>query len=159
MKIRLLMIGQKMPDWVQEGFDDYFKRVQPLISVQLVELPMARRGKSDSVADIHKYCQSEGQSILNALQPRERLIALEVGGRNLTTEKLATTMQSWMLDGLDIALAVGGPDGLSDEVRQKAEWHWSLSPLTLPHPLVRVILIEQLYRAMSLNKGHPYHRA
>ena len=159
MKIRLLMIGQKMPDWVQEGFDDYFKRVQPLISVQLVELPMARRGKSDSVADIQKYCQSEGQSILNSLQPRERLIALEVGGRNLTTEKLATTMQSWMLDGLDIALAVGGPDGLSDEVRQKAEWHWSLSPLTLPHPLVRVILIEQLYRAMSLNKGHPYHRA
>lgn len=120
---------------------------------------MARRGKSDSVADIQKYCQSEGQSILNSLQPRERLIALEVGGRNLTTEKLATTMQSWMLDGLDIALAVGGPDGLSDVVRQKAEWHWSLSPLTLPHPLVRVILIEQLYRAMSLNKGHPYHRA
>jgi 23S rRNA (pseudouridine1915-N3)-methyltransferase len=159
MKIRLLMIGQKMPDWVQEGFDDYFKRVQPLISVQLVELPMARRGKSDSVADIQKYCQSEGQTILNSLQPRERLIALEVGGRNLSTEKFATTMQSWMLDGLDIALAVGGPDGLSDEVRQKAEWHWSLSPLTLPHPLVRVILIEQLYRAMSLNKGHPYHRA
>jgi 23S rRNA (pseudouridine1915-N3)-methyltransferase len=159
MKIRLLTIGQKMPDWVQTGFDDYFKRVQPLITVQLVELPMAKRGKSDSAADIHKYCQIEGQSILNSLQPRERLIALEVGGRNLTTEKLATTMQNWMLDGLDIALAVGGPDGLSDEVRQKAEWHWSLSPLTLPHPLVRVIMIEQLYRAMSINHGHPYHRA
>ncbi len=159
MKIRLLMIGQKMPDWVITGFDDYLKRVQPFIAVQLVELPMARRGKSDSAADIQKYCVSEGQSIIQNLQPRERLIALEVGGRALTTEKLATTMQSWMLDGLDIALAVGGPDGLSDEVRQHAEWHWSLSPLTLPHPLVRVIVIEQLYRAMSLNKSHPYHRA
>jgi 23S rRNA (pseudouridine1915-N3)-methyltransferase len=159
MKIRLLTIGQKMPDWVQTGFDDYYKRVQPLMPVQLVELPMARRGKSDSAADIHKYCQTEGQSILSSLQPRERLIALEVGGRNLTTEKLASTMSGWMLEGLDIALAVGGPDGLSDEVRQKAEWHWSLSALTLPHPLVRVILIEQLYRAMSLNNGHPYHRA
>jgi len=159
MKIRLLTIGQKMPDWVQTGFDDYYKRVQPLIPVQLIELPMAKRGKSDSPAEIQKYCHTEGQSILSALQPRERLIALEVGGRNLTTEKLATTMQGWMLEGQDVALAIGGPDGLSDEVRQRAEWHWSLSALTMPHPLVRILLIEQLYRAMSINHGHPYHRA
>jgi 23S rRNA (pseudouridine1915-N3)-methyltransferase len=159
MKVRLLTIGQKMPDWVQTGYDDYARRVQPMLPVHTLELPMARRGKSDSPADIQKYCQQEGQAILAALQPRERLIALEVGGRNLSTEKLSSTLETWMLEGVDVALAIGGPDGLSDAVRQRAEWHWSLSALTLPHPMVRVIVIEQLYRAMSLMKGHPYHRA
>ncbi|MEC7118391.1 MAG: 23S rRNA (pseudouridine(1915)-N(3))-methyltransferase RlmH [Pseudomonadota bacterium] len=159
MKLRLLAVGQKMPDWVQSGYDDYAKRLQPMMSVQLVALPMAKRGKNDSASDIHKYCQQEGQTILTARQPRERLIALEVGGRNLSTEKLADTLQFWMQDGQDVALAIGGPDGLSNEVRQQAEWHWSLSPLTLPHPIVRIIVIEQLYRAMSVINGHPYHRA
>lgn len=159
MKIRLLTIGQKMPDWVQTGFDDYFKRIQPFVQTQLVELPMAKRGKNDSDTDIHKYCIQEGISILQALKPQEQLIALEVGGRRLSTEKLALTMQDWMQEGQDIALAIGGPDGLSDEVRQKAKWHWSLSELTLPHPLVRIILIEQLYRAVSIINNHPYHRA
>lgn len=159
MKIRILTIGQKMPDWVYTGFDDYFKRIQPFVQTQLIELPMAKRGKNDSTSDIQKYCVQEGQAILQALKPQEILIALEVGGRNLSTEKLATTMQDWMLSGHDIALAIGGPDGLSDEVRQKAKWHWSLSDLTLPHPLVRIVLIEQLYRAMSINHNHPYHRA
>ncbi len=159
MKIRILTIGQKMPDWVYTGFDDYFKRIQPFVQTQLIELPMAKRGKNDSASDIQKYRVQEGQAILQALKPQEILIALEVGGRNLSTEKLATTMQDWMLSGHDIALAIGGPDGLSDEVRQKAKWHWSLSDLTLPHPLVRIVLIEQLYRAMSINHNHPYHRA
>lgn len=159
MKLRLLTIGQKMPDWVQTGFDDYSKRIQPLMSTQLLELPMAKRGKNDSASDIQRFCVQEGQSILTAMKPQERLIALEVGGRNLSTEKLATVLQDWMQQGQDIALAIGGPDGLSDEIRTKAEWHWSLSPLTLPHPLVRVIVIEQLYRAMSIINNHPYHRA
>lgn len=159
MKLRLLTIGQKMPDWVQEGFDDYHKRIQPLISTQLVELPMAKRGKNDSATDIQRFCVQEGQSIIEALKPQERLIALEVGGRNLSTEKLASTIENWMLDGHDVAFAIGGPDGLSNEVRQRAEWHWSLSALTLPHPLVRIILMEQLYRAMSVINNHPYHRA
>ena len=159
MKIRILTIGQRMPDWVYTGFDDYFKRIQPFVQTQLIELPMAKRGKNDSASDIQKYCMQEGQAILQALKPQEELIALEVGGRNLSTEKLATTMQDWMLSGHDIALAIGGPDGLSNDVRKKATWHWSLSDLTLPHPLVRIVLIEQLYRAMSINNNHPYHRA
>jgi 23S rRNA (pseudouridine1915-N3)-methyltransferase len=159
MKLRLLTIGQKMPDWVQTGFDDYSKRIQPFMTTQLVELAMAKRGKNDSSTDIQRFCVQEGQSILSSLKPQERLIALEVGGRELSTEKLAATLQEWMQQGQDIALAIGGPDGLSNEVRQKAEWHWSLSPLTLPHPLVRVIVIEQLYRAMSIINNHPYHRA
>ncbi|WP_445115383.1 23S rRNA (pseudouridine(1915)-N(3))-methyltransferase RlmH [Acinetobacter sp. WZC-1] len=159
MKIRILTIGQKMPDWVLTGFADYFRRIQPFVQTQLIELPMAKRGKNDSEADIQKYCQIEGESILNALKSAEVLIALEVGGREFSTEQLADTMKGWMLEGQDIALAIGGPDGHSEEVRKAAAWHWSLSRLTLPHPLVRVMLIEQLYRAMSINHHHPYHRA
>ena len=159
MKIRIVSIGQKMPHWVITGFEDYLKRIQPFVQTQVVELPMAKRNKNDSASDILKYCQIEGESILNALKPNDILIALEVGGRELTTEKLANTMQNWMLEGQDIVLAIGGPDGLSDQVRQAAAWHWSLSKLTMPHPLVRVLLIEQLYRAMSINHNHPYHRA
>jgi 23S rRNA (pseudouridine1915-N3)-methyltransferase len=159
MKIRIVTIGQKMPDWVQTGFEDYFKRIQPFVQTQITELPMARRGKNDAESDIQKYCIQEGQSILQSLKPQEQLIALEVNGRHLTTEKMADNMQHWMQDGQDIVLAIGGPDGLSDEVRRSAKWHWSLSDLTLPHPLVRIILIEQLYRAMTVINNHPYHRA
>lgn len=93
MKIRILTIGQKMPAWVLTGFEDYFKRIQPFVQTQVIELPMAKRGKNDSEADILKYCQIEGESILNALKPNETLIALEVGGRELSTEKLADTMK------------------------------------------------------------------
>jgi len=159
MKIRILTIGQKMPTWVLTGFEDYFKRIQPFVQTQIIELPMAKRGKNDSEADILKYRQIEGDSILGQLKQNEVLIALEVGGRELNTEKLAETMKSWMLEGHDIVLAIGGPDGHSEAVRKAAAWHWSLSKLTLPHPLVRVMLIEQLYRAMSINHNHPYHRA
>lgn len=159
MKLRLLTIGQKMPDWVNAGFADYYKRIQPMMTTQLIELPMSKRGKNDSPADIARYCQQESDSILNARKPQERLIALEVGGRELTTEQLAAQLKQWQLQGHDVALAIGGPDGHADAVRQAADWHWSLSPLTLPHPLVRLILIEQLYRAMSINHNHPYHRA
>ncbi|ESK40374.1 ribosomal RNA large subunit methyltransferase H [Acinetobacter nectaris CIP 110549] len=159
MKIRILTIGQKMPAWVLTGVNDYLKRIQPFVQTQFVEIPMAKRGKNDSEADIFKYCQTEGEAILAALKPNEILIALEVNGKELSTENLAKTMKDWMLEGQDIVLAIGGPDGLSDQVRQVAKWHWSLSKLTLPHPLVRVMLIEQLYRAMSINHNHPYHRA
>lgn len=120
---------------------------------------MAKRGKNDSEADILKYRQIEGDIILSQLKHNEVLIALEVGGREFSTEKLAETMKGWMLEGYDVALAIGGPDGHSEAVRKAAAWHWSLSKLTLPHPLVRVMLIEQLYRAMSINHNHPYHRA
>jgi 23S rRNA (pseudouridine1915-N3)-methyltransferase len=159
MKIRIITIGQKMPAWVLTGFEDYFKRIQPFVQTQIIELPMAKRGKNDSEADILKYRQIEGDSILNAVKQNEVLIALEVGGKEFSTEKLAETMKGWMLEGNDVVLAIGGPDGHSEAVRKAAAWHWSLSKLTLPHPMVRVMLIEQLYRAMSINQNHPYHRA
>ena len=159
MKLRLLAIGQKMPDWVSAGYQDFAKRLTGSLQVQLVELPMARRGKNDHPADIERHCQQEADSFLAALQPREQLIALEVGGRRLSTQALSGTLAQWLQEGQDIALAIGGPDGLSAAVRARAQWHWSLSELTLPHPLVRLVVIEQLYRAQSILQGHPYHRA
>lgn len=163
MKLRLLTVGQKMPAWVNDAYGDYSKRIQPMLPVELVELPMAKRGskgsKAASAKEIQQYCQTEGERILAAKKPNERLICLDVKGKAISTEKLADKLQDWMQDGQDICLAVGGPDGLSPDVLQAADWKWSLSPLTLPHPLVRVILIEQLYRAMSINHNHPYHRA
>lgn len=159
MKIRLLTIGKKMPDWVNIAYQDYSKRIQPMLNVELVSLDMAKRGqKKASPAQITKFCQIEGERILANKKANEALICLDVLGKTLTTEKLAVKLSDWMQEGQDIALVIGGPDGLSNEVRQSADWCWSLSALTLPHPMVRVMLIEQLYRAMSINHHHPYHR-
>src|SRR5690606_7584951 len=154
MKIRILTIGQKMPAWVLTGFEDYFKRIQPFVQTQIIELPMAKRGKNDSEADILKYRNIEGDSILNALKQNEILIALEVGGREVSTEKLAETTKGWMLEGNDVVPAVGGREGDSDGVRNAAAWDWFGSELTRAHAMVRVILIEQPYRAMTGNHSH-----
>lgn len=158
MKLRILSVGHKMPTWVQAGVDEYFKRIQPMISTEIVELPPAKRSKNPSAAEIDKYKQQEGQTILSARHPKEKLWVLEVKGKMLSTETLADRLGSAMSDGADIALVIGGADGLSKEVLAAADFKWSLSDLTLPHPLVRVILIEQLYRAMSIIHNHPYHR-
>lgn len=156
MKLHILAIGTKMPSWVQTGFDDYHKRLNPMLSTTLVELPASKRHKNPSPADIIKYKESEGTSILSA--QKGKLWVLDVKGKMLSTEKLAEKLQTAMSDGDDISLVIGGADGLSDEVLAKADFKWSLSELTLPHPLVRVVLIEQLYRAMSITHNHPYHR-
>lgn len=158
MKLRILSIGHKMPAWVQSGVEEYFKRIQPMMSTEIVELPPAKRSKNPSPAEIDKYKQQEGQAILHARHPKERLWVLEVRGKMLSTEALANKLSTAMQDGADIALVIGGADGVSAEVLAAADFKWSLSDLTLPHPLVRVILIEQLYRAMSINNNHPYHR-
>lgn len=158
MKLRILSIGHKMPAWVQSGVEEYFKRIQPMMSTEIVELPPAKRSKNPSPAEIDKYKQQEGQTILHARHPKERLWVLEVRGKMLSTEALADKLSTAMQDGADIALVIGGADGVSAEVLAVADFKWSLSDLTLPHPLVRVILIEQLYRAMSINNNHPYHR-
>ena len=148
-----------MPTWVQTGIDEYLKRLQPMISTQIVEIAPAKRSKNPTPAEIHKYKQDEGAAILNAKHPKERLWVLEVKGKMLTTEALAEKIEQVMGDGTDIALVIGGADGVSADVLAAADFKWSLSDLTLPHPLVRVILAEQLYRAMSVINHHPYHRA
>ena len=145
-----------MPEWVSQGYNEYARRMPPELSLDLVEIPLAHRGKNP---DIPRLMQREGDAILSALGPRDRVIALEVGGRNWSTEKLAGQLESWQLDGRDVSFLVGGPDGLADICRDRADQLWSLSALTLPHPLVRILLAEQLYRAWSVTRNHPYHRA
>lgn len=155
MRIRLLAVGQKMPDWVTTGYLDYAKRLQDDVRLELVEIPAAKRTKN---SDVDKMKAQEGDALLAAIHPSERVIALEVGGKEHSTEALSHQMTDWLQGCKNICLLVGGPDGLSKEVLKRAESLWSLSPLTLPHPLVRIVLAEQLYRAWTLLKGHPYHR-
>lgn len=149
-----------MPKWIQTGFDDYFKRIQPMLTTQLVELAAAKRAKNPSEANLAQYREQEGQAILSTHNAtgREQLWVLDVKGKIISTESLAEKLADAMLQGDDVALVIGGADGVSPEVLAKADMKWSLSALTLPHPLVRVVLMEQLYRAMSINHNHPYHR-
>ena len=160
MKVRILTVGNKMPKWVQTGFDEYFKRIQPMLSTEIVEIAAAKRAKNPSDANLAQYREQEGQAILaaHAAGGREQLWVLDVKGKMLSTEQLADKLADGMQQGDDIALVIGGADGVSPEVLAKADVKWSLSVLTLPHPLVRVVLMEQLYRAMSINHNHPYHR-
>mgnify|MGYP006274808339 FL=1 len=156
MRLRLICVGQKMPDWVTQGYNEYARRMPPGLSLELTEIPVAHRGKNP---DIARLMQRESDAILSAVGPRDRVVALEVGGRPWSTEKLAGQLENWQLDGQDVSFLVGGPDGLADACRQRADQQWSLSPLTLPHPLVRIVLAEQLYRAWTITRNHPYHRA
>ncbi|TXD98553.1 23S rRNA (pseudouridine(1915)-N(3))-methyltransferase RlmH [Psychrobacter frigidicola] len=160
MKVRLLTVGNKMPSWIQSGFDEYYKRIQPMLSTEIIELAAAKRAKNPSEANLAQYREQEGQSILAAHNSagREQLWVLDVKGKMLSTENLAEKLAEAMQQGNDIALVIGGADGVSKEVLDNADMKWSLSALTLPHPLVRVVLMEQLYRAMSINNNHPYHR-
>ncbi|MGP4789773.1 23S rRNA (pseudouridine(1915)-N(3))-methyltransferase RlmH [Psychrobacter sp. 1Y11] len=160
MKIRILSVGNKMPTWIQTGFDEYFKRIQPMLSTQIVEIAAAKRAKNPSTANLAQYREQEGQAILAAhnASGHEQLWVLDVKGKMLSTEKLANKLADVMPQGMDVALVIGGADGVSPAVLAKADMTWSLSALTLPHPLVRVVLMEQLYRAMSINNNHPYHR-
>lgn len=156
MQIHLLAVGNRMPDWVNAGYAEYARRLPHECRLSLVEIAPAKRGKHP---DIERIKRDEGERLLAAIPRAARAIALEVDGRAWTTLQLAQSLQSWMAEGQDVALLVGGPDGLAPACRERAEQHWSLSPLTLPHPLVRVLLAEQLYRAWSILSGHPYHRA
>ena len=155
MRIHLIAVGQKMPDWVEKGFQEYAKRLPTSCSLKLVGIPPGHRGKS---ADIQRAIKSESDKMLAAIPNNAKVIALDERGKSWSTVQLASQMTDWMQDGRDVALLVGGPDGLSKECKQRAEQMWSLSALTLPHPLVRVVLAEQVYRAWSVTQGHPYHR-
>ncbi|MBN2887449.1 MAG: 23S rRNA (pseudouridine(1915)-N(3))-methyltransferase RlmH [Chromatiaceae bacterium] len=155
MRIHLIGVGRRMPAWVNEGFDDYARRLPPECALHLHEIEPARRVKGGRP---ERYRAEEGARILKALPKGAAVLALDVGGRVWSTETLAAELGEWLRDGRDRALLVGGPDGLDGDCLARAEQRWSLSRLTFPHPLVRVILAEQLYRAWSLLQGHPYHR-
>ncbi|MFK5892471.1 MAG: 23S rRNA (pseudouridine(1915)-N(3))-methyltransferase RlmH [Pseudomonadota bacterium] len=155
MKINLIAIGSKMPEWVKTGFSEYQRRLTQDCKLNLHEIPAIKRTKQ---TDLNKVREIEGQKILTSIPSGNFVIALEVNGKNWSTEALSQQMSQWMLSGQDISLLIGGPEGLSQSCRDKADQLWSLSPLTLPHPLVRIIVAEQLYRAWSILKNHPYHR-
>ena len=144
-----------MPAWVQAGYEEYAKRMPRNFKLHLVEINAPKRGKN---ADIARIKRDEGQKMLAAIPAGSTVIALEVNGRTWDTTELSKQMQRWQASGSDIALLVGGPDGLAKECQDRADQQWSLSKLTLPHPLVRILLAEQLYRAQSILNNHPYHR-
>ncbi len=148
-----------MPEWVVSAFADYSRRMPPECSLQLHEIEPVRRGRSQSPE--HAKIE-EGERMLKILDkstPAGTLIvALDERGKSLSSKQLAGQMQSWLQGGTDVALLVGGADGLSPACLSQARWRWSLSDLTLPHAMVRVLVAEQLYRAWSIIGNHPYHR-
>ena len=155
MHIHLIAVGNRMPAWVSAGYAEYAKRLPRECALQLSEIPPGKRGRN---ADVTRIVREEGERMLAAIPKDCHVIALEVGGKAWSTPQLATQLQTWMASGRDTALLVGGPEGMDEACRARADQHWSLSTLTLPHPLVRVLLAEQLYRAWSVMSGHPYHR-
>lgn len=144
-----------MPDWVKSGYDEYVKRLPRECRLQLVEIPAGKRGKG---ANLARAIQDEGERMLAALPKEAHVIALDMRGKQWDTPQLAQRLKDWLQDGRDVALLTGGPDGLAKSCLKRADHLWSLSKLTLPHPLVRIVVAEQLYRAWSLLTGHPYHR-
>lgn len=155
MRIHLIAVGRRMPKWVQQGYEEFAKRLPRECSLILTEIDIAKRGKN---ADVQRLIDDEGRRVVAAIPKGARVVALDERGAAWDTQALADKLETWLHSGSDVALLVGGPDGLSPECREKADETWSLSPLTLPHAVVRIIVAEQLYRAWSLLQGHPYHR-
>lgn len=155
MIIHLIAVGNRMPEWIEQGFKEYVKRMPTECKLKLVEIAAGKRAKN---SDIARLTQQEGDKMLAAIPKGSKIIALDVLGKAWSTEGLASELEQWMQSGQDVALLVGGPEGLSQDCLDAASQKWSLSLLTLPHPLVRVVLAEQLYRATTIIKGHPYHK-
>jgi len=154
LRIRLLAVGRRMPKWVDTAFNDYARRLPRECRLELVEIAPGHRGGGDTARAI----ADEDKRIGARIGTDNEAIALTVDGPSWSTETLASRLHAWLADGRDRDLLVGGPDGLGPNSLARSATRWSLSPLTLPHPLVRVIVAEQLYRAHSILTGHPYHR-
>jgi len=155
MKIQIIAVGTKMPSWVESGLQEYLRRFPRDCTVEVVEVMAGKRGKN---ADIKRILQKEGELTLAAVPKGNRIVTLEVEGKPWTTPQLAINLEKWQVDARNVSLLIGGPEGLAPECIRASEQRWSLSPLTLPHPMVRVIVAEALYRAWSINNNHPYHR-
>ena len=155
MRISIVTIGTRMPSWVEEGVAEYSRRLPRELGLEWKALPLAQRGKSSSPDQLR---EREGEQILKSIPAGDRVIALDVRGKSLSTPQLAKQLADWQMSGDNYSLLIGGPDGLSEACLQRAERRWSLSDLTLPHPLVRILLAEQLYRAWTITVNHPYHR-
>jgi len=145
-----------MPGWVDAASNDFTKRLPAEIKINPILLPLIKRGKNP---DIPRIIRDESRKILNTVPKDSLLVVLDVRGKAVTTEKFSGLLETWLQQGQDVSIVIGGPDGVSDELLSKAVLKLSLSALTFPHPLVRVILLEQIYRAWSIINNHPYHRA
>ena len=154
MKLVIVAVGQRVPDWAQTAWDDYAKRFPPELKVEFKTVKTEPR----SSKTLETLLAAERERIEAAIPKGARLVALDERGTQLTTMALASKLKGWQLESDDVALIIGGPDGLEPAFRQAAHERIRLSDLTLPHAMVRVLLIEQLYRAWSVNAGHPYHR-
>ncbi|MBB71912.1 MAG: 23S rRNA (pseudouridine(1915)-N(3))-methyltransferase RlmH [Legionellales bacterium] len=155
MNLQLIAVGKSMPSWVMAGFEEYAKRLPHPFTLQLIELPAGKRGKG---ANIEQLTAKEGELALSHIPPHHHVIALTVDGKPWSTEQLAEQLADWRDNSIDVSLLIGGPEGLAPACLARANQRWSLSALTLPHPLVRIVVAEQLYRAWSILAGHPYHR-
>ena len=155
MKCRLIAAGTRLPGWVVEGFSDYQKRLRTPLVLELHEIAVATRRAGENPAPA---VQREGDDMMAVIREADYVVALEVKGKSMDTAQVADWLAARMRDGRPLALLIGGPDGLAPRCRERADQAWSLSPLTLPHGLARIVVAEQIYRAMSLLAGHPYHR-
>lgn len=161
--IELLAAGTRAPDWVVEGFGEYEKRLPRDWRLELREVPVARRthrksNRKDSGAELARLQAEEGEKMMAAIRPGSRVVALDSGGTIWSTEQLADNFERWSLDTKVVQFMIGGPDGLARECLDRADNVWSLSRLTLPHFMVRVLLAEQVYRAWAILNNHPYHK-
>jgi 23S rRNA (pseudouridine1915-N3)-methyltransferase len=155
MRVRLIAVGSRMPKWVREAYEDYITRLGSGLKISLTEIDPGPRSAGRPP---QKAMEAESQKLLAAVRKDDYVVALDERGTQMTTRELAAWLKSRMQDGRDLAFLVGGPDGFAPEVLTRSDFKWSLSRLTFPHALVRVVLAEQLYRAHGVLANHPYHR-
>ena len=156
MRIKLLALGEKMPAWVQEGVNEYQKRLTgSSVQLQVVELPIAKRTKTGS---IDGWLAQEAKTVLSKLNEQDHLVILDVQSKLISTEELAQKMENWQQNTPNVAILIGGPDGIDDSIKRLVKEKISLSKMTFPHPIVRIIFAEQIYRAWTILQGHPYHK-
>jgi len=155
MKFYLIAVGQRVPDWIKQGYHEFAKRLPSEHRINLIEIGTSKRHKN---SDFRRLLEREAQSMSTAIPKSSLVIALDVNGQQWSTEQLAQQIIDWQQQGCDVTFLIGGPDGLAPECIARAQLVWSLSSLTFPHALVRVMVAEQLYRAWSIINDHPYHR-
>ncbi len=155
MKIKLLSLGEKPPKWVIEGVNEYKKRLSSSITLEMVELPIAKRGKTGNPKI---WMAQEAKTIISKLNPSDHLVILDVASKIISTEDLAEKISNWNQNSPNVVILIGGPDGIDQSIKNIAKEKISISKMTFPHPLVRVIITEQLYRAQTILDGHPYHK-
>ena len=155
MHVRLLAVGDRQPGWVNQAFADYERRLPRQWRFTLSEVAIVNRGSNSRTADAKRR---EGEKILQKIAPAEWMVALDENGQQFSSQQLGAKFEEWQIVGHNIVFVIGGPDGLSEQCLARANMRWSLSKLTLPHGLARILFVEQLYRAWSLMTGHPYHR-